>query len=98
MEAIGMACVALFLPFLLIAAITALVGGGIGSFTTRKNKDARKVFIVILVTGLCLAIYVSLAFIPEDFWDNLHPSYKLGDKKLQPYEVFFEHQSVALAS
>jgi hypothetical protein len=86
MEAVGIACVALFIPILLIAAIVSLVSGSIGTLATRKNKDTRKIFIVILVIGLCLAVYVGRAFIPEDFWDNLQPSYKLGDEKLKPFE------------
>lgn len=86
MDAFGLACVALFIPCILVSAIIALVGGGIGTLATRKNKNARIIPIVILVIGFCLVIYVAPAFIPEDFWVNLRPSYKLGDEELKPYE------------
>ena len=86
MEAAGMACVALFIPCLLVSAIIALVGGGIGTIATRKNKDARIISIAILLVGVCLAIYVGRAFVPTEFWLNLRPSYQLGDEKLEPYK------------
>ncbi len=86
MDAVGIAGTVLFLPCLVLFALTALVGGGIGTIFTRNAKKSRIIPLAILLVGVGLTIYIVINYIPHEFWFSLYPSYQLGDEKLKPYE------------
>ena len=85
MESLGLFCAGMFIPFLTLLAIVLLIGGGVGTIANKKNKGVRSFFLVVLVIGLSLTIRVGTLYLPEHFWDNLKPSYKVGEEKIKPY-------------
>jgi len=100
MEAAGMACVALFIPCLVVLAVTLITSGSIASIAAHKSaRPVRVIAAVALVAGVAVAIYVGPAFFTKEMELSVRPSYAFHDPRINDYVAAvatLDRQSVGL--